>query len=75
MVFKRLTMGRKFNRYKTKLITKLNNKMNKYYQFSDEYKQLHNIFYNGAHYTIKEILEDDLLTDKIKIQLIKENIN
>ena len=49
--------------------------MNKYYQFSDEYKQLHNIYYNGAYYTIKEILDDDLITDKIKIQLIKENIN
>jgi len=49
--------------------------MNKYYQFSDEYKQLHNIYYNGAYYTIKEILECNELTDKIKIELIKENIN
>ena len=49
--------------------------MNKYYQFSDEYKQLHNIYYNGAYYTIKEILEDNELTDKIKIELIKKNIN
>ena len=48
--------------------------MNKYYQCSDEYKSLHNIFYNGAYYTIREIAEDAVLTDELKISLIKENL-
>ena len=48
--------------------------MNKYYQCSDEYKSLHNIFYNGAYYTIREIIEDAVLTDELKISLIKENL-
>lgn len=49
--------------------------MNKYYQCSDEYKSLHNIFYNGEYYTIVEILEFKNLSDKIKVKLIKENLN
>jgi len=48
--------------------------MNKYYLCSDEYKSLHNIFYNGRHYTIREIVESEVLTDKLKISLIKENL-
>lgn len=48
--------------------------MNKYYLCSDEYKSLHNIFYNGEYYTILEIVEDAVLTDELKISLIKENL-
>ena len=48
--------------------------MNKYYQCSDEYKSLHNIFYNGEYYTIREIVEDKVLTDELKISLIKKNL-
>mgnify|MGYP003634837321 FL=1 len=48
--------------------------MNKYYQHSDEYKELHNIFYNGEYYTLKEIVECKELKDKEKIKLIKENL-
>ena len=48
--------------------------MNKYYQCSDVYKSLHNIFYNGEYYTIHEIIEDAVLTDELKISLIKENL-
>ena len=48
--------------------------MNKYHQFSDEYKQLHNIFFNGAYYTISEIINSKVLDDKTKIKLIKENL-
>lgn len=46
--------------------------MNKYDLYSDRYKSLHNIFYNGAYYTICEIVEDKVLTDELKISLIKE---
>ena len=48
--------------------------MNKYYQFSDEYKQLHNIFFNGAYYTISEIINSKVLEEKTKIKLIKQNL-
>ena len=47
--------------------------MNKYYQYSDEYKSLKNIFYNGEYYTIEEILDGEL-SDKQAIKLIKENL-
>jgi len=46
--------------------------MNKYYQYSDEYKSLHNIFYNGEYYTIVEIIESKNLSNELKIKLIKE---
>ena len=49
--------------------------MNKYHQYSDEYKELHNIFYNGELYTLKEILDSKSIKDKEKIKLIKETIN
>jgi hypothetical protein len=48
--------------------------LNKYYMHSDEYRSLHNIFYNGAYFTIKEILELKNLSDKSKIDLIKKNL-
>lgn len=48
--------------------------MNTYYQYSDEYKSLHNILYNGNYYTIIEILEGGLNNDKA-IELIKENLD
>ena len=48
--------------------------MNKYYTFSDEYKSLHNIFYNGEYYTLDEIIKSKHLSDKLKVELIKENI-
>ena len=48
--------------------------MNKYYQYSDEYKSLHNIFYNGEYYIIKEIVNNKELSDQLKIKLIKENL-
>ena len=48
--------------------------MNKYYQQSDQYKELNNIFYNGEFYTLKEIVQCKELEDKEKIKLIKENI-
>ena len=49
--------------------------MNKYYNFSDEYRSLHNIFYEGEYYTIKEILDSKFgFTDKLIVKLIKENL-
>ena len=48
--------------------------MNKYYQCSDEYKSLHNIFFNGAHYTIIEVLNFKSISDKDKLDLIKNNL-
>lgn len=48
--------------------------MNKYYQCSDEYKSLHNIFYNGEYYTIVEIIEFKNLSNELKIKLIKETL-
>lgn len=48
--------------------------MNKYYQYSDEYKDLHNIFYNGEYYTLKEIVESKELKDSEKIKLIKKHL-
>lgn len=48
--------------------------MNKYYTYSDEYKSLHNILYNGNYYTISEILDGELSND-VAIELIKENLN
>ena len=48
--------------------------MNKYYLCSDEYKSLHNIFYNGEYYTICEIVDSAVLTDELKISLIKKNL-
>lgn len=48
--------------------------MNKYYQCSDKYRSLHNIFYNGAYYTICEIVESEELTNELKIILIKEHL-
>jgi len=48
--------------------------MNKYYLCSDEYKSLHNIFYNGAYFTIRELVEDEVLTDELKISLIRKNL-
>ena len=51
------------------------NKMNKYYNFSDEYKSLHNIFYNGEYYTIKEVLDPKFgFSNELIIKLIKENL-
>lgn len=48
--------------------------MNKYYQYSDEYKSLHNIFFNGDYYTINEIANAKTLSDTKKIELIVENL-
>ena len=48
--------------------------MNKYYQYSDEYKSLHNIFYNHVYYTIVEIIEAPNLSNELKIKLIQENL-
>ena len=49
--------------------------MNKYYNFSDEYKSLHNIFHNGEYYTIKEVLDSKFgFSNELIIKLIKENL-
>jgi len=48
--------------------------MNKYHLYSDLYKSLHNIYYNGEYYTICEIVEDEVLTDELKISLIKKQL-
>ena len=48
--------------------------MNRYIQYSDEYKSLHNIYYNNEFYTIEEILDGEL-SDKEAVLLIKENLN
>jgi len=48
--------------------------MNKYYQYSDEYKSLHNIFSNGEYYTISEIVNAKWLDDTKKIELIVDNL-
>ena len=48
--------------------------MNRYYEFSDKYKSLHNIFFNGDYYTVLEIVNSKNLSDKIKVKLIKENL-
>ena len=52
--------------------------MNKYYNFSDEYKSyksLQNIFHNGEYYTIKEVLDSKFgFSNELIIKLIKENL-
>jgi|TARA_R110000751_G_scaffold3513_2_gene16882 hypothetical protein len=48
--------------------------MNRYIQFSDTYKSLHNIYYNNHYYTIEEILDGELSNEEA-ILLIKENLN
>jgi|TARA_R110002020_G_scaffold100873_4_gene238168 hypothetical protein len=48
--------------------------MNKYYLYSDEYKELHNIYYNGEYYTLKEIITSKELSNKLKIELIKKTL-
>lgn len=47
--------------------------MNKYFLCSDKYKSLHNIFYNGEYYTIKELLQINL-DSKIIVELIRNNL-
>ena len=49
--------------------------MNKYYKYSDEYKSLHNIFFNGGDYTVLQIIESKWISDKEKLELIKDNLN
>ena len=48
--------------------------MNRYIQYSDTYKSLHNIYYNNNYYTIEEILDGEL-TDEEAILLIRENLD
>jgi len=48
--------------------------MNRYTQYSDIYKSLHNIYYNNQFYTIEEILDGEL-SDQEAVLLIKENLN
>ena len=48
--------------------------MNRYIQYSDTYKSLHNIYYNNDYYTIEEILDGEL-TDEEAILLIRENLD
>ena len=49
--------------------------MNKYYNCSDEYKSLKNIFYNGEYYTIEEVLDPKFgFSNELIIKLIKENL-
>ena len=45
-----------------------------YTQFSDLYKEFHNIYYNGEFYTINEIIFDNELSDKLKVELIKKTL-
>jgi len=45
-----------------------------YIQFSDLYKELHKIYYNGEFYTIEEIIFDTQLSDKIKVELVKNTL-
>ena len=46
-------------------------KEGRYIMFSDAYRSLSNIFYNGEFYDIVEIITDNELSDKLKVELIK----
>ena len=48
--------------------------MNKYIMFSDAYRSLSKIFYNGEFYDIVEIITDNELSDKLKVELIKKTL-
>ena len=46
-------------------------KQTKYKMFSDAYRALSKIFYNGAYYDVVEIVSDNDISDQTKIKLIK----
>lgn len=46
------------------------NERKRYIQFSDAYRALNKIWYNGEYYDIVEIMSDKDISDKTKIKLI-----
>jgi len=42
--------------------------------FSDAYKALSKIYYNGEFYNIVEIITDNELSDELKVKLIKDTL-
>jgi hypothetical protein len=42
--------------------------------FSDAYKALSKIYYNGEFYDIVEIITDNELSDELKVKLIKDTL-
>jgi len=49
-------------------------KEERYIMFSDAYKALSKIYYNGEFYNIVEIITADWLSDKLKVKLIKDTL-
>ena len=49
-------------------------KEEKYIMFSDAYKALSKIYYNGGSYDIVEIITDNELSDELKVKLIKDTL-
>jgi hypothetical protein len=49
-------------------------KEEKYIMFSDAYKALSKIYYNGEFYDIIEIITDNELSDELKVKLIKDTL-
>jgi hypothetical protein len=49
-------------------------KEEKYIMFSDAYKALSKIYYNGEFYDIVEIITDNELSDELKVKLIKDTL-
>jgi hypothetical protein len=49
-------------------------KEERYIMFSDAYKALSKIYYNGEFYNIVEIITDNELSDELKVKLIKDTL-
>ena len=49
-------------------------KEGKYIMFSDAYKALSKIYYNGEFYDIVEIITDNELSNELKVKLIKDTL-
>ena len=49
-------------------------KEGRYIMFSDAYRALSEIYYNGEFYDIVEIITDNELSDELKVKLIKDTL-
>ena len=49
-------------------------KEERYIMFSDAYKALSKIYYNGEFYDIVEIITSNELSDELKVKLIKDTL-
>ena len=49
-------------------------KEDRYIMFSDAYRALSKIFYNGEYYDVVEIITDNELSDELKVKLIKDTL-